>query len=460
MPQFRFLVASLSLVVSATTLISNPSVDRLPPALVQEHAPVAPDWIRDRTIYEVNVRQYSLSGKFSGVEADLDRIQDLGIGVLWFMPIHPIGEINRKGPLGSYYSISDYYGVNPEFGSPEDFKSLVDAAHARGMKVIIDWVANHTAWDNPLTDSHPEFYETNDSGYFTPPHGTDWSDVIQLDFENHDLWDYMADAMAYWVTEYGIDGFRCDYAVGPGVAFWDYVNEKLLADHPDLYLLAESDMGDLNLEAFHASYAWPMHHVFNTIAKGDAPASLLFDQLNRQYIQFPQGTLLLNFTTNHDENSWNGTTEERLGPAKRAFDMLVYTLPGTPLMYNGQEAGLAKRLEFFENDPIDWSDLSESAFYKTLVELKANHPALQTTETNVERIPTTADEQVVAFSRSHDGERIVIFANLSTDSVEFFATADKLEGSYMDSFSGDTVKLATPNSITLGPWEFQVLTSR
>ncbi|MBD5781270.1 DUF3459 domain-containing protein [Pelagicoccus sp. NFK12] len=448
--------SALALMLAATSALPNPAGAPSDPLCAYEVLEI-PDWLRNQTIYEVNVRQYSEEGTFAAVEADLDRIQDLGIGVLWFMPIHPIGETNRKGTLGSYYAVADYLGINPEFGDADSFRSLVDAAHERGMKVIIDWVANHTAWDNPISQSNPEFFAKDENGDFTPPHGTDWTDVIQLDFSNRELWDYMSRAMEYWVINYDIDGFRCDYAVGVPTKFWNFASSRLRAMKPDLYLLAEAEAPYLNQHAFHSSYAWPLHHTFNDVAQGRKSASSILDQINRQTIEFPTGTLLLNFTSNHDENSWNGTTAERLGPAKRAFDTLVFTLPGLPLIYNGQEANLAKQLEFFEHDPIDWSNLSESDFYRKLTALKASHPALSHPDASFHRIPSDHDEKIFAFTRMLDSRQVTVVTNLSAEPLTFHLADSHITGTYQDHITGETITLGYPARIALEPWNFHLL---
>lgn len=423
-----------------------------------QSALTAPAWILDDTLYELNIRQFSPEGTFAAAEKQLDRIQKLGIQTIWLMPIHPIGATNRKGALGSYYSIADYTGINPEFGDANSFGSFVDAAHQRGIKIILDWVANHTAWDHPWTASHPQFYAQTPEGEFMPPHGTDWSDVIQLDFENRQLWTPMIDAMAYWINEYNIDGYRCDYAAGVPVEFWNQASARLRSLKPELFLLAESYQGNLNIEAFHASYGWERHHAFNAIAQGKSPASHLDDILARETLYMPAGTALLTFTSNHDENSWAGTTAERMGPAKRAFDLLSFTLPGIPLIYNGQEASLDKRLEFFERDPISWNDLSESDYYRQLVDLKRNTSALHGTAAPLVRIPTTANEKIFAFSRGDKNSQILVFANLSGDALICSAASPQINGAYRSHFTGQTTSLQNTCELTLAPWSFEVLT--
>ncbi|HEY5552934.1 MAG TPA: alpha-amylase family glycosyl hydrolase [Opitutaceae bacterium] len=418
----------------------------------------APAWVRDRVVYEVNVRQFSEAGTFAAVEADLPRIRELGIGVLWFMPIHPIGAVNRKGPLGSYYSVADYRGVNPEFGTHEDFARLVNAAHAAGFKVILDWVANHTAWDHPWTKEQPEFYAKGEDGNFVPPYGFDWTDVIQLDYTNRDLWNAMIEDMAFWVQTADVDGFRCDYAKGVPTAFWDEASTHLRAIKPDLFMLAESEMPQHHLAAFHASYTFSMMHVFNDVAAGKVPVSKIYDELTRNRVRFPTGTAFFRYTTNHDENSWQGTVFERLGDGLEAFAVLSFVLDGVPLIYNGQEAGLDKRLEFFERDPIAWRPHPLARFYKTLCSLKENHPALRT-GAQMRRIATTAHESIYAVMRTTDAGKVVAICNLTDKEADFAAVEPALKGSWTDVFTGEKVEIGIPFESKLPAWGYRVLKS-
>jgi cyclomaltodextrinase len=418
----------------------------------------APAWIRDRVVYEVNVRQYSEAGTFAAVEADLPRLRELGVGVLWFMPIHPIGEMNRKGPLGSYYSIADYKGVNPEFGTHEDFVRLVKAAHTAGLKVIMDWVANHSAWDHPWTREHPEFYATNAEGSFVPPYGFDWTDVIQLDYTNNALWDAMIADMEFWVREAGVDGFRCDYSKGVPTKFWDTASARLRTIKPDLFMLAESETPQHHIDAFHASYTFSMMHVFNDVAAGKAPVSKIYDELARNRVRFPQGSAFFRYTTNHDENSWQGTVFERLGDGVEAFAVLTFVLDGIPLIYNGQEAGLEKRLEFFVRDPIEWRSHPLAEFYGTVCALKTSHPALRT-GAPMRRLATTANESIYAVMRTSDAGKVVAILNLTAKDAEFAAVEPSLAGRWRDVFTGETVELAIPVEAKLPAWGYRVLKS-
>ncbi|RME68550.1 MAG: alpha-amylase [Verrucomicrobia bacterium] len=427
------------------------------PLLWNQPSTELPEWMRNQTIYEVNVRQYSKAGTFSAVEADLDRLERLGAGVLWFMPIHPIGKVNRKGTLGSYYSVADYRAVNPEFGTEEDLRSLVDAAHARGMRVILDWVGNHTAWDHPYTRTHPEYYVRDADGNFTPPTGTDWTDVIQLNFDHPGVLQFQIEAMRYWVTEFGIDGFRCDFARGVPTPFWNALAAALRETRPDLFLLAEAEEPDHQLHAFHAAYGWEMMHGFNAIAQGRAPASHIDDILARQRLRFPAGSDFLYLTSNHDENTWNGTVFERLGGGAEVFAALTFVLDGIPLVYNGQEAGLEKRLEFFERDPIPWRDHRLFEVYRTLIDLKKTHPALRT-GAPAHRLATTANEAIYALLRgTPEGPRVLFIGNLTATDTAVSLGSELLRGEWTDVFTGETLSLDANWSLKLQSWKYRLL---
>lgn len=415
-----------------------------------------PDWVRSTVIYEVNFRQYSEEGTFAAVEADLERIKDLGATTLWFMPIHPIGEINRKGTLGSYYSITDYRGINPEFGTHDDFRSLVNAAKEHGFRIVLDLVANHTAWDHPWTKSNPEFYATDEAGSFVPPYGFDWTDVIQLDYTNMDVWDAMIGDMLYWVEEYGIDGYRCDYAKGLPTAFWDEAARRMREVRPDFYMLSEAETPQHQLKAFNSSYGFDMMHVINQVAAGKYGASHIDDDLAKTAVRFPQGGSMLYYTSNHDENSWLGTVYERLGGGVEVFAVLTYLLDGVPLIYNGQEAGLAKRLEFFERDPITWRPHPLADFYRTLNGLRADNPALHT-GSHFERIPTTDNAAIYLVYREQGDHAVVGILNLSGRETSFDTYSPHLAGDWQDVFSGESVTLDAKPSMTIPGWGFQVL---
>lgn len=276
--------------------------------------------------------------------------EDLGVDILWFMPIHPIGELNRKGSLGSYYSVRDYKAVNPEFGTMEDFKNLVNKAHELGFKVILDWVANHTSFDHQWATDHPEWYTRDEKGNIVSPF--DWTDVADLKYDNNPaLWDAMIDALKFWVVEANIDGYRCDVAGMVPVAFWEKARTELDAVKPVFMLAEDEGQRDLMKKAFDANYGWEFHHIMNNIAKGEKNAADVWAYFAKEDTLFAPTSFRMMMTSNHDENSWNGTEFERMGDGAKAFAVMAYTIPGFPMMYNGQEVALNKRLLFFEKIP-------------------------------------------------------------------------------------------------------------
>ena len=381
---------------------------------------VHPDWTYNSVMYEVNIRQFSPEGTFAGVEAQLPRLKDLGVDILWLMPMYEIGTEGRKGTLGSYYAISDYKKVNPEFGTMEDFEHLVAEAHKLGFKVILDWVANQTAPDNVwMTDKPAEFYERDSLGNAIWEY--DWTDTRSLNYENEDVWWAQDDAMRFWLAK-GVDGFRCDAAGEVPAAFWKGILPKMNKDFPDIYLLAEAERDNLAdaSETFDANYAWELHHLLNSLAQGRKTVADLKDYIARDAARFPKEAFRLTFTSNHDENSWSGTEFEREGDAANACAVLCFTLPGSqPLIYTGQEIGLSRRLEFFEKDPItDWFPNEYTTFWKQLVNLKHNNPALAAGEKGGPIEYIDAPDGVVAFSRAVKGNKVVVLANFGVAPAE------------------------------------------
>lgn len=417
-----------------------------------------PEWVRHAVIYEINVRQYSAAGNFAAVTADLPRLHELGVDVLWFMPIHPIGEHNRKGPLGSYYAVKDYLKVNPEFGTEEDFRQLVTAAHAKGFRVILDWVGNHTAWDNPLAKEHPDYFLRDAKGTFQPPTGFDWTDVIQLDFSNPGVLDFQFTAMAHWVKDLGVDGFRCDFATGVPTKFWNGLFGKLREVRPDLFFLAESELPQHQLHAFNASYGFDMAQTFDAVAQGRAGVSHIDDTLAATRASFPGGAAMLYYTSNHDRNSWDGTEYERLGGGAAPFAVLSFLLNGIPLVYNGQEIGLERRLKFFERDPIVWRTHPLTGFYRRLCELRHQHPALAT-GVAVRRIATTRNDAGYVLLRESGGKKIVGLLNLTARDFSANAYDPALEGTWRDAFTGEKVAWKSSVPIALNAWQYRVLVS-
>ena len=374
---------------------------------------VHPDWTYGSVMYEVNIRQFSPEGTFAGVEAQLPRLKDLGVDILWLMPMYEIGTEGRKGTLGSYYAISDYKKVNPEFGTMEDFEHLLAAAHKLGFKVILDWVANQTAPDNVwMTEKPADFYERDADGNAIWEY--DWTDTRSLNYENEDVWWAQDDAMRFWL-EKGVDGFRCDAAGEVPAEFWKGILPKMNKDYPDIYLLAEAERDNLAdaSETFDANYAWELHHLLNSLAQGRKTVADLKDYIARDAARFPKEAFRLTFTSNHDENSWSGTEFEREGAAANACAVLCFTLPGSqPLIYTGQEIGLSRRLEFFEKDPItDWYPNEYTTFWKKLIDLKHGNPALAAGEKGGPIQNIDAPDGVIAFSRAVKGNKVVVLAN-------------------------------------------------
>lgn len=393
---------------------------------------VHPDWSKNATIYEVNVRQHTAKGTFKAFEQDIPRLKELGVDILWLMPIHPIGEVNRKGgenannyiaepgssSLGSPYSAKDYLAVNPDYGTMEDLKSLVNTAHGLGMKVILDWVANHTAFDSRWTEEHQEFFLLDSLGELQPPTGTDWWDVTQLDWANgkeNGLYDAMEDALDFWVREADIDGYRCDVAEKVPTDFWEQARKSLEEIKPDVFMLAEAEVPEHHDRAFDMSYGWHLHHIYNKVASGEYALDSLRTYLAHEPERFGLDAYRMSFVTNHDENSWNGTIEERMGENGQAMAVLAGTLMGMPLIYSGQEAGLAKRLRFFEKDTVEWGNYSLTAFYQAINALNHTEQALWNGAAGgfPTEIATEFPESVFAFKRVSGESEVVAAVNLS-----------------------------------------------
>jgi len=378
-------------------------------------------WSHQTNIYEVNVRQFTPEGTLKAFEAHLPRLQQMGVSLLWFMPIQPIGKKERKGGLGSYYAIQDYTAVNPEFGTLEDFRRVVDKAHGLGMKVILDWVANHTAWDHPWVQTHKERYKLNEKGEVFSvtfnagtPQVEYWTDVVGLNYQDPGLWMAMTDAMAFWLKEADIDGFRCDVASLVPTPFWEQARAKLDRIKP-VFMLAESDKPDLHAKAFDMTYDWDLFDQLRDIAKGKADASALQAWWARREARYPGDAFRMNFTANHDSNSWHGSCKEFFGTQAcfKAMAVLAATLPGVPLIYGGQETFFEKRLAFFEKDPINWRDLPLAAFYGEMLALKRRHAALANGQYGGTLAwLDTGDAGVVGFRRERGASRVDVFVNL------------------------------------------------
>lgn len=375
------------------------------------------DWVKDAVLYEVNLRQYTPGSSLREFEAHIDRLHNLGVDILWFMPVHPIGVVERKGELGSYYSVRDYKDINPEFGNLEDFRRVVNKAHSYGMKVILDWVANHTSRDHNWISEHPDWYNYDENGVIIAPY--EWSDVADLNFDNPQMREGMHDAMKFWIEEYGIDGYRCDVAWGVPVDFWDEEFARLREIREDLFFLAEAEDPALVIDAFDAYYGWETHHAMNKLAKGEMDVAGFTALLKDHAERFPTDAIQLNFITNHDENSWNGTEFERMEGAVKQMAALSFVLPGMPMLYTGQEVGLSKRLEFFIKDTVNWEDPENySLFYRNLIAMRDAHPAMYAPAAGAPiKILQTDSENVLAFRRSNNIDSFTAIFNFSPEPV-------------------------------------------
>jgi len=427
--------------------------------------PAVPDWSKASNIYEVNVRQYTPEGTFTAFADHLPRLQEMGVDILWFMPIFPISEAKRKGPLGSYYAISDYTAVNPQFGTLDEFQAVVDQAQERGMHVILDWVPNHTGWDHAWIEEHPDYYTQDEAGNIIDPINPEtgeswgWIDVADLNYDNENMRADMIRAMRYWLDEVGIDGFRVDVAHNVPTDFWEQAVPKLRESRSDLFLLAEAEYPPLNnQELFTMSYGWSFHHLMNKIAQGEASVADLRTWRSEEAPRWEKGWLM-NFITNHDENSWNGTVEERMGDAADAMAVLSFTFAGMPLIYSGQEAGMNKRLKFFEKDLIEWGDIPKQDFYTRLLKLKTDHPALWngTAGAPVIEMETNLPQDVLVFRRTQNNRTVLVALNLSDSSQEVQVSTGNQAGTYEDVFSGQQVEVSPQWTISMAPWGYRVL---
>lgn len=426
------------------------TVKERPPSSV-----VHPEWSRNATIYEVNIRQFTPEGTLNAFARHMPRLKKMGIDILWIMPINPVGEKNRKGSLGSYYSVSDYKAVNPEFGTMEDFNKLVSEAHQLGMKVIVDWVASHTSWDHDWITVHPDWYKKDSLGNIIAPF--DWTDVAQLNYDNKEVWQGMLDALQYWVRESDIDGYRCDVAWMMPVEFWDYARVELNKSKP-VFMLAEAEGPQYHTKAFDMTYSWEIHHLLNSIAQGKKNVKSLDSLLVKQDTLYPADAYRMLFTSNHDENSWQGTEFERMGAGSLTMAVLTATLPGMPLVYSGQESAFNKRLRFFEKDTIDWKDYRLEPFYQKLFALKHAYQPLWngTWGGELNRIRTSADTSVMAFTREKEGDKVFILANLTGEVKECRLEGKAFTGNYKEWFTEEEKTFKKGETVRLKPWEYKV----
>lgn len=413
-------------------------------------------WIADTNIYEVNLRQYSDEGSFNAFAKALPRLKDMGIETLWFMPIHPIGKVNRKGILGSYYSIADFKAVNPEFGTEAAFKKLIEQAHDLGMKVIMDWVANHAAWDNVWTLDHPQYFVRDEEGNFKTPY--DWTDVIQIDHADPAQQDAMIDAMKYWVTGFDIDGFRADLAHLTPLAFWKKARTAIEPLKADLFWLAESE--EINYhQVFDASFTWEWMHITAGFYKRKNNLDDLYYVLQKYETSFPETAYRMYFTSNHDENSWNGTAYEKYGDMLPALIVFSCTWSGIPMIYSGEEMPNLKRLKFFDKDVIEWDgEYHLHDHYKTLLQLRKTNTALRAVDAGVTTffIITEGGKNIMAYLRKHDNDEVLVLLNLSNEKTAFTIIDRLIDGFYTNVFDRSANHLSSGSFIKMQPWEYLV----
>ena len=377
-----------------------------------------PAWIMQGNIYEVNTRQYTPQGTFNAFAPNLQRLKDMGVQTLWFMPINPISKVGRKGVLGSYYAVSDYDAINPEYGTMNDWKTLVSKAHSMGFKVVIDWVPNHTGADHPWLTNHPNFFIKDSTG--KPAVAFDWDDVRQLDYKNAEMQDSMIAAMKYWITQSDIDGFRCDVAWNVPGEFWKKCIAQLKAAKPGLFFLAEGDKPYLLQNGFDAFYPWDEFHKMIEVAQGKRPAFALDSVKNRYDTAYPPNAIPMYFTSNHDENSWNKADYATMPGASHApFAVLTQTFAhSVPLIYSGQEGPFLDSVSFFYKDTIQFGQYKRAAFYKTLLNLRKNNPALAA-DASFKKLRTSNDAAMYAFEREKNGSKVLVVLNLSKTPQKF-----------------------------------------
>ena len=436
---------------------------RSSPRLTMEAA-APPAWSRSAVIYEINVRQFTPEGSFNALDRQLPRLDSLHVDVLWVMPVQPIGKKNRKGPLGSYYSISNYTAINPEFGTAADFKKFVADAHARGKKVVLDWVANHTSFDHVWIAAHPDWYVHRPDGSISNArdnegHETDWTDVAELNYDNRAMRDQMIADMRWWIDSMNVDGFRCDVAGGVPMDFWREARRRLSMVRPQLFMLAEAE-GPEFYPAFDATYGWALHHLLNEVAQGKRSTAELETYFTQAKQKYPASAYRMYFTSNHDENSWNGTEFERMGANHMpAYVLAATALESMPLLYTGQEVSMKKRLRFFEKDTVDWSGPSLAGFYRSMFDLKHANQALWNGAYGGDQMPLPNDggSRVYAYTRTKGDNTVLVALNFGDNPVRLNYRALSRPGIYNDWFTRGRLTLGNSGTIEIPAHGYRVL---
>ena len=432
---------------------------------VKPMTPITAQDMAEGILYEVNIRQFTNEGTFNAFAKELPKVKELGVNILWLMPTYPISTTKSKGPLGSYYAVSDYKGVNPEYGTLEDLKALVDQAHALGMYVIFDWVPGHTGWDHVWIEQHPEYYLKNEAGEIIDPidprtgESFGWTDVADLDYDQPTMRAAMKEAMLYWIKEVDIDGYRVDQAYAVPMDFYEDTFAAMREIKP-VFLLGETDAnhpgGMEHLANFNASYDFPGHHLTKDIVHGHKTVKDYAAHRENFILKHDPSHLLLNFVSSHDENAWAGTVDELYGDAAHAMMALNYAAPGLPFLYSGVEYDLNKRLLFFEKDSFPRVAGETFQLLKQLGELKRTHPALNAGAEAGKFTPiaTSLEDKVLAFERSKAGDTIVFIANMSKDHIGF---TSPYNGEFKRFFDEKPKRLSFSYEYRMKPWEFWIL---
>lgn len=412
------------------------------------------DWSYQSNIYEVNLRQYTPEGTFKAFSKHLPRLREMGIDILWLMPITPISPVDRQGTLGSYYAVQDYVSTNPDYGTMDDFKDLVKQSHSLGFKLIIDFVGNHTGNGHPWIKDHPEYYVYNPDGSILHPHG--WKDVAQLNFNERKVWDALIDAMLFWVRECNIDGFRCDMAHLVPLDLWVEARKKITALKQDIFMLGECEVPSYH-QAFDATYTWKWMHATEDFYHGKMNLFQLLMVLYSSNVEFPRNAFRAYFTSNHDENSWNGTEFEKYGSAALLLAVLSCTWNGLPLIYSGQELPNLKRLKFFDKDPIEWNgEFKLQNFYKTLLSLRKRNPALMAgnSGSTTTIISPQNETNVFSFLRKKGNDEVLVVLNCSNYTFDF--KVQGVTGKFKNIFSGSDFQFTDDNFVHMDHWGYLV----
>jgi len=414
-------------------------------------------WSYDATIYELNTRQFTPEGTFAAAEAELPALKELGVDIIWMMPLQPIGVITRKGTLGSYYSIIDYCDFNPEFGTREDFEHFLAKAHELGMHVILDWVANHTAPDSKWTENEGWHYRDSLGNLVVQ---YDWTDIAKLNYDNQDMRAEMLKSMRWWVDSIGIDGFRCDVAMEVPTDFWNWAYQDMRKDHPELFSLAEAENPENRLcdTAFDMYYGWELHSLMNGVAQQTKTVEDLWTYFAKAEVEFPAYAIRMNFTSNHDENSWNGTEFERMGDASDAMAAFTYVVPGMPLIYTGQEYANNHRLEFFEKDSIDKNlDAHQFGMYQKFNHMRKQNPALWSNEKGAPMVRIAADNDAIfAAARPLKDNTVLGVFNFSPEEQTVTLQTADYQGEYA-CICGKQIEVGETYEMTLQPWAYCIL---